>query len=144
MGLDDKLDLVYESVGKDLFDTCLLNMNYRGRLITIGYIGGYQDNNPRSSVNVSNFGNSIPVRLLMKSASIKGFFLFHYAPEWKNAFEDICRLYESGELKVHTDGGFGVDQIPGEHKFVGLDSVSDAVDYLYSRKSVGKIVVKMH
>lgn len=27
--------------------------------------------------------------------------------------------------------------------FIGLDSVYDAVDYLYSKKSVGKIVVEM-
>lgn len=153
LAIKNKLDLVYESVGKDLFDNCLTNLNYKGRLITIGYIGGYKDSNPRSSVNVSSFGNSIPVRLLMKSASIKGFFLFHYAPEWREAFNDLCEIYESGQLKIHTDGGFGVDQfkkntvgVNGEtiinHKFEGLESVSDAVDYLYSRKSVGKIVVK--
>ena len=142
--LQEKLDLCYESVGKELFDDCFLNLNLKGRLITLGYIEGYKDKNLKSSINISKFGANIPVRLLMKSASVRGFFLFHWADQWERAFTELCEMYEDGSLNVCIDGGYNVEQEDSKViKFQGLEQVADAVDYLYTRKSVGKIIAEL-
>lgn len=135
------LDLVYESVGRDLFDSAFKKMNIKSRMIIIGYIGGYKDSG-RTALNISKYGPTIPVQLLMKSASLRGFFLFHYANEWQQCFKELDELMTAGELKVHVDTGFGVDSKIDNFKFEGIEQIADAVDYLYTRKSVGKVVTK--
>merc|ERR1712179_223984 len=125
------LDLVYESVGRELFDASFQKMNIKSRMIIIGYIGGYKDSG-RSALNISKYGPTIPVKLLMSSASLRGFFLFHYARDWKKCFEKLVELENNGELKVHVDTGFGADS-NSDFKYEGIDMIADAVDYLYTR-----------
>jgi len=135
------LDLVYESVGRDLFDACLRNLALKSTMITLGYIQGYKEDGIRSA-EVTRRGGTIPVHLLMKSASLRGFFLFHYANEWKRTFQQLCELVDTKKLNVHVDKGFG-SNVSDEFRFNGIDQIADAVEYLYTRKSVGKIVVKI-
>lgn len=82
---------------------------------------------------------SLPIKLLMKSASVRGFFLFHFADQWSNAFGEIAHLYEQGKLTCAVDQG----QRSPRGGFVGMEAVVDAVDYLYSKKNVGKVVVDL-
>ena len=80
---------------------------------------------------------ALPVKLLMKSAKVGGFFLFHYAPEWKKSFKEMSELYENGEIKCTVD--YGKTYKP--NGFQGIDDIPSAVEYLYTKKSIGKIVV---
>lgn len=136
------LDLVYESVGRELFDTAFSKINIKGRMIIIGYIGGYKDSG-RAALNISKYGPTIPVKLLMSSASLRGFFLFHYARDWAKCYQELTKLYKRGELRAHVDTGYGADSTSDNFKFNGVQEIADAVEYLYTRKSVGKIVAKI-
>ena len=52
---------------------------------------------------------------------------------------ELSELLEQGKIKSRVDLGQAVT--PGG--FRSIDSITEAVDYLYSRKSVGKIVVDL-
>ncbi len=121
----DGLDVVYESVGGALFDTALRALAVKGRLISIGYVSEYVDGAERvTDVRVYH-------RLLAKSASVRGFFLPHYARHFREHMERLLGWVASGELTVAVD--------PTE--FRGLDAVADAVEHLHSGQSLGKVVV---
>lgn len=72
--------------------------------------------------------------MIQKSATVRGFFLPNST---KNAGEHLKRLlslFQQGTLKVPID----------QTNFTGLESVPDAVDYLYSGKNIGKVVVHLN
>lgn len=64
------------------------------------------------------------LQLLSKSASVRGFLLFHYAEEFKSTLAKLVDLYESGKLKCHIDVGHSSPT----GVFKGLDSIPDAVE----------------
>lgn len=74
------IDVVYESVGGTMFDTCVNALAKHARLIVIGWISGYQTD---KGFNTSRTLSSLPQRLLPKSASVRGFFLFNHPKEIK-------------------------------------------------------------
>jgi len=121
------VNLVYESVGRDMFDTCVKHLAIRGRLVIIGYVTEYKDtaeyvNRPR-----------IYTRLLLKSASIRSMFLNHFLRDHMAAhMARLGSLLQEGKLTVQID--------PTE--FHGMDSIIDAVNYMQAGKSNGKLVVR--
>lgn len=121
----DGLDVVYESVGGEMFDTALRSLAVHGRLISIGYVSEYVEGAERvTDVRVYH-------RLLAKSASVRGFFLPQFARHFREHMGRMMGLVASGELQVAID--------PTE--FRGLESVADAVEHLHSGQSQGKVVV---
>ena len=128
------IDVIYEGVGGEVFNTCVKNLAVRGRLIIIGMITHYQE----STFDVTP---TLPLQqiLLMKSASLRGFFLPHYMRECPEHILRLVSLESTGDLQVKVDTG--ADRSEGQFK--GLLSVPDAVDYLYAKKSYGKIVVDL-
>eukprot|EP01097_Dermamoeba_algensis_P004151 TRINITY_DN2758_c0_g1_i1.p1 TRINITY_DN2758_c0_g1~~TRINITY_DN2758_c0_g1_i1.p1 ORF type:complete len:369 (-),score=77.59 TRINITY_DN2758_c0_g1_i1:118-1059(-) len=132
------VDVVYESVGGDIFEICVNNLAQHGRLIIIGSISGYKDGSswsaPSSSAAPPKKGLPLSNKLLVRSASLRGFFLNHYAPLVKPHVAKLVHLIDAGKLKAVVDES-------GE--FVGLSSVCDALDHLYQGKNIGKVYVKM-
>ena len=63
------LDLVFESVGGSMFDTCVNNLAIKGRIVVIGAVSGYRD----GSAWESKTKTPLNAKLLSKSASIRGF-----------------------------------------------------------------------
>ena len=123
----DGLDLVYESVGGELFDTCLKALAVHGRLLSIGYVGEYIEGLEAVT------GPRVYARLLAKSASIRGFFLPHFRDHYAEHTMRLFGLMKRGDLDVAIDPS----------SFEGLESVVDAVEYLHSGKSRGKVVLKL-
>ncbi|XP_019422170.1 PREDICTED: prostaglandin reductase-3-like [Lupinus angustifolius] len=123
------IDVIYESVGGDLLKLCLNALAVHGRLIVIGMISQYQGD---SGWTPSNYPGLLE-KLLAKSQTVAGFFLVQYAHLWQEHLDKLFNLYSTGKLKVAVD----------PKKFVGLRSVADAVEYLHSGKSVGKVVVSV-
>ncbi len=122
------IDLVYESVGGTMFDTCVDHLAIRGRLVIIGYISEYLSNpelvtRPR-----------IYRILLSKSASLRSMFLLHFIRQVPEEAAKLIDLYQAGKLKVQVDPTL----------FQGVEQVVDAVEYLHSGKSAGKVVVKFN
>ena len=128
------VDLVYESVGGEIFNTCVKNLAIEGQLIIIGLISHYQG----STIAVKP---TIPIQqiLLSKSAALRGFFLLQFMGDIPRHILTLAGLYQSGKLKVSVDLGENESNGP----FKGITSVADAVDYLYSKKSRGKVIVDL-
>lgn len=129
------VDVVYESIGGEMFDTCVNRLATKGRLVTIGFITGYKS---KLGFTPSKNATLVP-KLLSRSASIHGFLLFHFVEEFRPAFAKLVDLYDSGKLKCNLDFG----QASPTGVFKGLDSIADAVEYLHSGKSAGKVVVEI-
>jgi len=121
------IDLVYESVGGDMFQTAVNALAKKGRCIVIGMMSTYKSEWPPSQ----NAG--LPEKLLWKSATLAGFFLPEYAHLYKPHLQRLTRLLEDGQLVVQLD----------PKQFLGLESVPDAVEHLQSGASVGKVVVQV-
>ncbi|KAE8680013.1 ARP protein (REF) isoform 2 [Hibiscus syriacus] len=121
------VDIVYECVGGNMFDLCLNALAIRGRLIVIGMISQYQGKHGWMPLNYPG----LVEKLLAKSQTVAGFVMTHYSYLCKEHLVRLSQLYSSGKLKVVLD----------PKRFSGLDSVADAVQYLHSGKSTGKVVV---
>ncbi|ESL08936.1 oxidoreductase [Trypanosoma rangeli SC58] len=125
------VNLAYESVGGETFESIVQNLSLRGRILSIGGISGYSDGSTwrkRSSTYTP-----LQTRLLSKSATLHTFFLPHYSKYASRHFATLCDLHSSGIIKSCID----------PFVFKGLKSVPDAIDYMYSRKNQGKIVVEL-
>ncbi|CBY42914.1 unnamed protein product, partial [Oikopleura dioica] len=81
-----------------------------------------------------NSTSVIPVKLLTKSASMNGFFLMHYPHLMSNAYQNLVQLLDSGAISSKVDFGPNLQ---------GIEAIPDGVDYLFSKKSIGKICVKL-
>lgn len=123
---EEGIDLVYESVGGPLFDTCVDALARHGRLLSIGYVSEYQDG-PEAVSRERIYTSLIP-----KSASIRGVFLPHFREHFSAHTKKLMRLQQSGTLEVFID----------DTEFVGIESIFEAVEHLQSGKSRGKLVVR--
>jgi len=126
------INLVYESVGGDIFDTCVDNLARHGRLIVIGAISGYQDGS--SWKETQRPKTPLPFKILPKSASIRGFFLNDFQSSIPQHFQNLVQLEAQKKLKFIVDDG---------KEFMGLKGVSDALDYMYASSNIGKVYVKL-
>jgi len=132
------VDVVYECIGKEMFDTCLQNLAVKGRLIVIGAISNYERQDLK---DMSGMVSKVPIGMvcLRKSASVRGFFLPHYHSEFPRHIGLLMSQYTAGKLKVTQDNGKTVPTGP----FKGLEKVADAHDYMYSGKNIGKVIVEI-
>ncbi len=122
----DGIDLVYESVGGELFDVCVDALARHGRLLSIGYVSEYKDG-PEAIER-----ERIYTSLISTSASIRGFFLPHFAEHFRSHMNKLLRQHRNGSLDISID----------DTDFEGVEAVPDAVEYLQSGESMGKVVVR--
>ncbi|PMB25646.1 zinc-binding dehydrogenase [Fischerella thermalis] len=121
------INLVFDCVGKQVFDTCVENLAIRGRLVVVGFISEYgkdleQVTQPR-----------IYHKLFWKAASVRGFLMPLYQEYATAARDRLLNLFYGNQLKV------AIDPTP----FHGIESIPTAVEYLLSGKNCGKVVVKL-
>ncbi|OUL20837.1 alcohol dehydrogenase [Nostoc sp. RF31YmG] len=120
------INLIFDCVGKQVFDTCIDNLAIRGRLVVVGFISEYardveQITQPR-----------IYHQLFWKAASVRGFLMPHYQEHIPEARDRLLNLFYTGKLKVAVD----------PTQFQGLESIPSAVQYLLSGQNSGKVVVR--
>ncbi|WP_337885293.1 zinc-binding dehydrogenase [Fischerella thermalis] len=121
------INLVFDCVGKQVFDTCVENLAIRGRLVVVGFISEYgkdleQVTQPR-----------IYHKLFWKAASVRGFLMPLYQEYATAARDRLLNLFYGNQLKVAID----------PTQFHGIESIPTAVEYLLSGKNCGKVVVKL-
>ena len=58
---------------------------------------------------------------------MRGFFLNHYARDWRPTILDLTKLCDEGAIKSTVDKGANSARGP----FIGLESVVDAVEVSY-------------
>ncbi len=120
------VNLVFDCVGRQVFDTCLDNLAVRGRLVVVGFISEYANNfeqvtQPR-----------IYQKLFWKAASVRGFLMPLYKEYMVEARDRLLNLFYTDQLKVAVD----------PTQFNGVESIPAAVEYLLSGQNCGKVVVR--
>ena len=103
-------------------------------MIVIGMVSGYVDGSAWKA-DEKQRGGPLSAKLLVKSASVCGFFLNHYTSIWKRHLAELAAMVQRGEIRSVVDDGEGM--------FVGLESIPHAIDHLYAGRNVGKIVVRV-
>ncbi len=120
------IDLVFECIGKQMFDTCVDNLAVRGRLVVVGFISEYGKNlEPVSQPRMYH-------KLFWKAASVRGFLMPMYQEYIPEARDRLFNLFHRGQIQVAID--------PTEFK--GIESIPTAIDYLLGGQNCGKVVVK--
>jgi len=123
------VDLVFETVGGDMFKAVTGNLAVHARVIVFGYISAYHGDKSAEPM----FVNQLNPKLLLKSASVRGFLLQNHAKFIPSHIERLLKLIAEGKLNP------GVD--PTE--FRGLESIPEAIDFMYARKNIGKLTIKL-
>jgi len=115
-------DVIYDPVGGDLFDQCARCINWKGRLLVIGFASGTI---PKYPANLA----------LLKGCSLVGVFWGDFRrrePEvHQQNVTELFDLYEQGKLK------------PLVSQVFALEDYVDALNVFVERKAVGKICLKM-
>lgn len=136
MAAPNGFDIIYESVGGTLRQLALQNIAVHGRIIFIGSISGYKDGSSwlkRSTLE----GSEAIIKsglILRRSASVSGFLLPQFRDVIPFYFDQLMGLFDAGELTLRVDE-------KGWRE--GLEKVAEAVEYLHSGKSYGKVLVKI-
>ena len=126
------VDVVYESVGGEMFSDAMDALAPKGVCIIIGMMSQYTSGgSDAKSAWVPSNHPGLPEKLLWKSASLRGFFLPQYAAHFKRHLTGLFRLMQKGQLRGEID----------PTRFAGLEAVNDAVAHLQGGKSIGKVVV---
>jgi len=122
----DRLDLVMDSVGGGLFDSLVENLAPFGRLVVCGFTS---DRLPTAVVEQER----IYSKLYWKAASVRGFMNYRFASFAPEARKRLLEMLQTGDIKPLLDG----------EKFIGLESVADAVERLLAGDNCGKVVVDL-
>ena len=120
------INLVFDCVGKRMFDTGIENLAVRGRFVVEGFLTEYGDQLE------STLRPRIYQKLFWKSASVRGFWLPSYAEYIPAARDRLLNMFYNNLLDIKVDAKV----------FRGIDSIPRAVSYLLSGLNAGKVVVE--
>jgi NADPH-dependent curcumin reductase CurA len=121
----DGLDVAIDTVGGPIFDAFLDNIAVHGRLV----VGGAAiDLEGKPEIVCAP---RIVHKIYYKAASVRGFMNGLLTPHWPAARATLFALQETGQIKVTFD----------RSDFQGLTGVYDAVEWLLSGQSIGKVLV---
>ena len=115
-------DVIYDPVGGPLFDQCMRCINWYGRVLIIGFVGG---DIPRLPTNL----------ILLKSCQVVGVFYgawrARFSGEAKQNFEEVLAMFDAGKINPLVGREFSFDQ----H--------IDALKCLEERQALGKVVLNV-
>ncbi|MEM7098751.1 MAG: NADPH:quinone oxidoreductase family protein [Pseudomonadota bacterium] len=115
-------DVIYDPVGGDFFEQCLRCVNWYGRVLVVGFVGG---DIPRVPTNL----------ILLKSCQIVGVFYGAWtarAPQDNEQnFQEILQMVEAGKLKP---------LVGREYQF---EEYAAALNCLDQRQALGKVVLNI-
>ena len=115
-------DVIYDPIGGDIFLQCMRCVNWKGRVLVIGFASGPI---PEVPTNLA----------LLKGCSIVGVFWGRFTgaePEENSKnFDELFALHAEGKLK------------PQITKSYSLDNAAEAISSLENRKATGKVVIEI-
>ncbi|MBW4623289.1 MAG: zinc-binding dehydrogenase [Cyanosarcina radialis HA8281-LM2] len=120
------INLVFDCVGKQVFDAAVENLSIRGRLVVVGFISEYG----KSAEEIAQ--PRLYHQLFWKAASVRGFLMPHYQEYAAEARDRLLNLFYSSKLQVAID----------PTQFNGIESIPTAVKYLLDGQNCGKVVVR--
>lgn len=113
-------DVIYDSVGGDVFDGSLKCIAWNGRLLVVGFAGGRI---PEVRTN----------RILLKNISLVGVHWGAYALEEpervQETFDALDSLWDNGSIRPNIFATYGLDEVPA------------ALEALGSRSTNGKVII---
>ena len=114
-------DVIYDPVGGDFFDQCMRSINWKGRVLVIGFVGGAI---PKVPINL----------ILLKGCQVVGVFYGSFSVREPNAneenWQELMALYEAGKI----------DPLVGD--VFPLSDYAPALRKLSGRAAVGKVVLR--
>lgn len=114
------VDVVYDPVGADLFEPAVRATGWNGRILVVGFAGGYI---PKLPVNLT----------LLKGSSVVGVFWGEFTrrqPEDSaQNNKELLEMYVQGKVRPHISQTFP------------LEKAADALNTLQNRQAKGKLVV---
>jgi NADPH-dependent curcumin reductase CurA len=121
----DGIDVDFESVGGDILDTVLAQMNFRGRVAICGLISAYNATSPVPGPY--NFRSVLVNRL-----RVQGFIVFDFIDKYPEAYEKLGTWHKEGKLKFKEDVREG-----------GLEAFPEVLKMLYTGENFGKLILKV-
>ena len=121
----DGIDIDFENVGGEIFDTVLSQMNQFGRVAVCGLISGYGAAEPPPGPR------NIRMILVMR-LRVQGLIVFDFADRYGEALTDLGRWHQEGRLKFREDVREG-----------GIDAFPEVLSLLYTGGNFGKLVLKL-
>ena len=119
------IDVDFENVGGEVFDTVLGQMNVFGRIALCGLIAGY--NATEAPAGPKNIRAVLTQRL-----KLQGLIVFDWAARIPEAIAELGKWYSEGKLKIREDVREG-----------GIDAFPDVLNLLYTGGNQGKLVLKV-
>ena len=114
-------DVIYDPVGGDLFDQCMRCINWNGRVLVIGFTGGYI---PKVPINL----------ILLKGCQVVGVFYGSFSAREpalnQQNFEEILGFFSQGKINPLVGAEYPLEQY------------AEALRCLSERRATGKVVVK--
>ena len=115
-------DVIYDPVGGDYFEQCLRCINWYGRLLIVGFVGG---DIPRAPTNL----------ILLKSCQLVGVFYgafnARFPQESQQNFAEILEMFEQGKINPLVGREFAFEEY------------IDALNCLSGRAAIGKVVLNV-
>ncbi len=115
-------DVIYDPVGGPLFDQCMRCINWYGRVLIIGFVGG---DIPKVPTNL----------ILLKSCQVVGVFYGAWsarsAKEAQQNFAEVMDMFEAGKIK------------PLVGKEFAFEDYAAALNCLEQRQAIGKVVLNI-
>lgn len=119
------IDVYFENVGGEIFDTVLMQMNLFGRIPVCGFISAYNATSlPEGPKNLR--------AVLTQRLKMQGLIVFDWAQRVPEAIAQLGEWHKDGKLKIREDVREG-----------GLDAFPDVLNLLYTGGNQGKLVLKV-
>ena len=103
------IDAIFENVGGEVFDACLLRMNPFGRIALCGMIAGYES-------------AELPIKnarvLLTQRLSVRGFIISEHMDLWPQGLKELGSFVASGKIKFKES--IAPDLAAAPEAFLGL------------------------
>ncbi|CAG2173987.1 unnamed protein product [Oppiella nova] len=121
------VDVVWETIGGQVYETLFNHLAPKGRLIIVGSISGYKSEGI-TSPNIES------LKLLRGSKTLSGFYLPDHKDLYAKYLKQLIGDVVNNKLRVVLDLG----QNTSEGEFTGIDSVVRGVEHLHLGRNIGK------
>ena len=96
-------DVIFESVGGEMFDTVSRHVAVGGTIVVIGMMSAYKDAGGDAGGWPMSSHAGLTERLLWRGAAAKGFFLLQHAPHYRRHLAALQDAHARGELRCAVD-----------------------------------------
>ncbi|MGB7404367.1 MAG: zinc-binding dehydrogenase, partial [Pacificimonas sp.] len=118
------IDIYFDNVGGDILEAAITLIRMHARVVICGAISGYNDfasiRGPRNYLN-----------LLVNSARMEGFVVFHYSHVYDQAVKDIAGWLAEGKVTAKED-----------IRDTGVGSYVSVLNELFTGGNFGKLILK--